>query len=142
MSALPYILQGFYDALNTNELAWAELRIGPVQLNSRENICYIESGPTIEYEERGGNRIQSAEIILSIQRTATNRTDLSGIEVASDALDLILDSVDTNRTLQTRCESILPLRTDIFYDDKEGMQSVKMQITYSVRFARTRRRAR
>jgi hypothetical protein len=114
----------------------------PVRLNSRENVCYIEPGPEIVFAERSGVRIHATEVVLSVQRTATNRIDLSGIDDGADALNEILDSVDRNRQLQGLCESLLPTRSDIFYDDKEGLQSVKMQITYSVRYVRARQRAK
>ncbi len=142
MSEIGNILSAFADAINTNELAWSEVRIGPVNLDTRENVCYIEPGESIEFEERGTQRIHTTTIILSAQRTATNRTDLSGIDYGADAINAVLDAVDSNKTLQNLCQSLEPMACDLFYDDKEGMQSIKLQLTYSARFVRARQRAR
>jgi len=140
MSEIANILLAFQDALNTNELSWAELRIGPVQLNSRENICYIEAGPTIEYEEKGNVRLHATEIIISAQRTATNRNDIAGIDETAEAVNAILDSIDSNKAVQTACTSLRPVGCETFYDDKEGLQSMKLEIIYRVQYSRNRKR--
>jgi len=143
MSNLSSILSGFYDALNTNELSWADIRVGPVDPEYiEENNCYIEPGEEIAITESSQYREYRFNVYIAFQRASSLRTDMAGIEEGCKTLDLILDSVDSYKPLQQLCNGIAPLQNQVIYTDKEGMQSVKYVLIYDVRYRRLRKRAK
>lgn len=150
MSSLGNILLGFKTNLSSLQDENGDpysfdvlIKDPPPAHESAKNAVYISPGRNITFEERGGNRVYSCEIYVSVVTYQEDRSIDSGSTIKmAQVLEDVLNSVDRDASLQNLMESCLPVESPFFYLDSDQSQGVALQIRYQVAYIKNRNRPR